>query len=244
LQPPVPRLAKAKSSVEPPQDDEEDLEVEDLGELESDEEVASAVVAARKITAADTAAKAVLPAVAPAGVRSAVTSDDEDGGADGNSQRPRTLRLLDLGSDDDIDNNDDDGLGDYYASSASESSRKGGSVEASPNTDAAEILAVDLSEPVRSLCKRKDHSFAEGLLGRNTHKKRRLQISDFDDACDAPIRERDPAAPSLVPPDSPVFSLLQPEECKVIFASTVFDESDPYETSMLSAHVESLSHAG
>jgi hypothetical protein len=42
----------------------------------------------REITAADTISKAAVPAVASAGVRNAVVSDDEDKGADENIQRP------------------------------------------------------------------------------------------------------------------------------------------------------------
>jgi hypothetical protein len=42
----------------------------------------------RGITAVDTTSKAAVPAVASAGVRIAAVSDEEDKGADENSQRP------------------------------------------------------------------------------------------------------------------------------------------------------------
>jgi hypothetical protein len=54
LQPPVPRLAKAASSVEKPQDADDEVDVEDWEEFDSEEEVASAVVAASEIPAANT----------------------------------------------------------------------------------------------------------------------------------------------------------------------------------------------
>jgi hypothetical protein len=51
-----------------------------------------------EITAADTTSKAAVPAVASARVRSAVVSDDEDQGADENSQCLPSRRRLDLES--------------------------------------------------------------------------------------------------------------------------------------------------
>jgi hypothetical protein len=201
------------------------------------------VVAASNITEADAAEKVASPPVTSAGVRGTIARDDEEGDNDGNIQRPPSRRRLNFESDDEEDSEESDNS--TSGSSGEDGSKSaGGLAEASRDTDAAETLAVDLSGPTTRLRKRTHQSLAEAPLSRPSQKKRRLAVPDFDDECGAPIAERDPAAPSLVPSDSPVFSLLQPEEHKVIFASAAFDESDHLSACMMTAHIEALRHAG
>jgi hypothetical protein len=73
-------------------------------------------------------------------------------------------------------------------------------------------------------------------------KKPRKGVNAFDDSCDAPVSSRHPKASSLIPDDSPVFSLLTNSEQDRLFAYSHMQTE--YDLAMFCAHDKALTCNG